>query len=70
MKLKDKPIKNYFREVLDAIQSREGLNRKDIGLKRVEDGYIITDMDSKELSLTTSEENRIRALSKIKEKLE
>ena len=42
----------------------------EIGLKRVEDGYIITDMESKELSLTTSEEARIKALLIVKEKLE
>lgn len=68
MKLKHKPQKSYFREVLDAIQSE--LGREDIGLKAVEEGYIITDMDSKELKLTTSEEARIKALPIVKEKLE
>ena len=68
MILKDKPKKPYFREVLDAIQLE--LRRENIGLKSVEDGYIITDMDSKELVLSTGDEAKIRALSKIMEKLE
>ena len=68
MKLIKKEEKLYNRELLDAIQQE--LGRTDIGIKEIKEGFMITDMDSKELTLTVSEENRIRALTKVKEKLE
>ena len=71
MKLKTKQHKSYNRQVLDAIQQE--LGRDDIGLiSRTVEGIrtmTITDMNSEELTLTTSEEARIKALSIVREKL-
>ena len=68
MKLIKKEEKGYSRQVLDAVQAE--LGRDDIGIQKIKDGYMITDMDSKELALTPAEEDSIKKLVKVKEKLE
>lgn len=72
MRLKHKPKKSYNRQVLDAIQ--QALGREDIGIKEEfvdsEKFLIITDMNSEELSLSVADEAKVRALTKVQEKLE
>lgn len=72
MRLKEKPKKSYNRQVLDSIQ--QALGREDIGIQEEfvdsEKFLIITDMNSEELSLSTADELKIRALAKVREKLE
>ena len=68
MRFKLKEIKSYEREVLDEIQAE--LGRADIGVTTINEEFIITDINGNELTLTTGEEARIRALAKVKERLE
>ena len=68
MRLKYKPIKDYEREVLDAVQ--ELLGRMDIGITKEQGKLIITDSQGKELSISSADEINIKKLNKVMEKLE
>ena len=68
MRLKYKPIKDYEREVLDAVQ--ELLGRMDIGITKEQGELIITDSQGKELSISSADEINIKKLNKVMEKLE